>query len=72
MGGGPEHLLCVLPFPEPKELFERIRKHHPNIQITYRNLSHVDYDGVKEVPKGPGVYELSCPIQLRGTNIGIR
>ncbi|MCJ1283660.1 hypothetical protein MMC26_002991 [Xylographa opegraphella] len=46
MGGGPdktpEHLLCTLPFPEPKAVLDRIRKNHPQIQITYRDLSHQD------------------------------
>jgi len=42
MGGGPEstteHLLFILPFPEPTETVERIKKNHPQIDITYRNL----------------------------------
>ncbi|MCJ1417051.1 hypothetical protein MMC32_003390 [Xylographa parallela] len=46
MGGGPdqepEHLLCTLPFPEPKAILDRIRKNYPHIQITYRDLSHQD------------------------------
>ncbi|MCJ1316697.1 hypothetical protein MMC15_002018, partial [Xylographa vitiligo] len=46
MGGGPdkttEHLLCTLPFPEPKAILDRIRKNYPDIQITYRDLSHQD------------------------------
>ena len=41
MGGGPdskpEHLLVILPFEEPTEIFERIRKNHPNIKITFIN-----------------------------------
>jgi len=57
MGGGPEstteHLLFILPFPEPTEIVERIKKNHPQIDITYRNLSFVNFeDGVKEIPKG--------------------
>jgi len=57
MGGGPEstteHLLFILPFPEPTETVERIKKNHPQIDITYRNLSFVNFeDGVKEIPKG--------------------
>ncbi|KAL9136324.1 MAG: hypothetical protein Q9175_002469 [Cornicularia normoerica] len=42
MGGGPdakpEHLLVILPFKEPTEVFDRIRKNHPNIKITFRSL----------------------------------
>ncbi|MCJ1396968.1 hypothetical protein MMC11_000160 [Xylographa trunciseda] len=46
MGGGPEkkpeHLLCTLPFPEPKAILDRIRKSFPHLSITYRDLSHQD------------------------------
>lgn len=57
MGGGPEptteHLLIILPFPEPTEIVERIKKNHPHIDITYRNLTFVNFeDAVKEIPKG--------------------
>ena len=57
MGGGPEpateHLLIILPFPEPTKLVERIKKNHPQFVITYKNLSFVNFeDGVKEIPKG--------------------
>lgn len=59
MGGGPEtkpeHLLFILPFPEPTGILERIKKNHPQIDITYRNLSFVNFeDGMKELPKGGG------------------
>lgn len=44
MGGGPdpkpEHLLVVIPFPEPTAIFERIKKNHPNISITYRSSAN--------------------------------
>lgn len=44
MGGGSknEHLLCTLPFPESKAIVDRIKKNHPGITITYRDLSHQD------------------------------
>ncbi|MCJ1437100.1 hypothetical protein MMC27_006485 [Xylographa pallens] len=46
MGGGPdqkpEHLLCTLPFPEPKAILDRIRKNYPHMKVTYRDLSHQD------------------------------
>lgn len=41
MGGGPdpkpEHLLVIIPWREPTAIFERIKKNHPNISITYRS-----------------------------------
>ena len=57
MGGGedpkPENLLVILPFPEPVDIFERIRKNHPHIQITFRRLAFGTFDeGLKEIPKG--------------------
>lgn len=49
MGGGPatpppsgdsstpqEELLFLLPYPEPKELIDRIRKHFPKLKVTYQ------------------------------------
>lgn len=55
MGGGtkPEHLLFILPFPEPTEIFERIKRNHPHIKITYQNLRFVKFEnGLKKVPRG--------------------
>ena len=57
MGGGegpkPENLLVILPFPKPVDTFERIRKNHPQIQITFRRLAFGTFDeGLKEIPKG--------------------
>ena len=62
MGGGPdpkpEHLLAILPFAEPTAIFDRIRKKHPNIKVSYHNLAFADtvWKGLKSVPKG----ELIC------------
>ena len=41
MGGGPpkDHLLCVLPQPEPKEILDELRKKFPSIEISYRDIS---------------------------------
>ena len=41
MGGGPakEHLLCLLPGPEPKEMLDTLRKRFHNIEITYHQSS---------------------------------
>ena len=57
MGGGPaekpEHLLAILPFPEPTAILDRIRKNHPHIQITFRHLQFGTFDeGLQHIPKG--------------------
>ena len=56
MGGGPkpEHLLVILPFREPVENLERIKRKHPNIEITFRSLRFTDtpWKGVEDIPKG--------------------
>jgi len=58
MGGGPgakpEHMLVVVPFEEPTAIFDRIRKKHPHIKITYRNLSfnETPWKGTQEIPRG--------------------
>ncbi|EON64329.1 hypothetical protein W97_03560 [Coniosporium apollinis CBS 100218] len=54
MGGGPaDKMLIVLPFPEPKAIIDRIRKQHPNIEITFVHLkfAEVAWKTYKEVPK---------------------
>jgi hypothetical protein len=33
-----ETLLCILPFPEPKALLDRLRKKHPHVKILYREM----------------------------------
>ncbi|KAI4182452.1 MAG: hypothetical protein L6R41_005963 [Letrouitia leprolyta] len=40
MGGGfkPEHLLVILPFTAPTAIFDRIRRNHPHVKITYHQL----------------------------------
>ena len=57
MGGGPsakpEHLLVILPFPEPTAIFERIKRNHPRLTITFRRLAFGTFDqGLQEIPKG--------------------
>ena len=57
MGGGgpkPEHLLVILPFREPVEELERIKRKHPNIEVTFRSLRFTDtpWKGIEEIPKG--------------------
>ena len=49
----PEHLLAILPFPEPTGVFDGIREKHPHITITYRHLVFSTFDnGLQDVPKG--------------------
>jgi len=58
MGGGPdlkqEHMLAILPFAEPTAIFDRIRKNHPNIKISFHSVTFAEtvWKGLKEVPKG--------------------
>ncbi|KAI9789468.1 MAG: hypothetical protein M1816_006010 [Peltula sp. TS41687] len=40
MAGRREHLLVILPWEEPKEQLERIRKNHPDIDVTYHRLEY--------------------------------
>jgi len=37
MGGGPakEHLLCVLPWPEPKDILSNLRQRFPGLELSY-------------------------------------
>lgn len=39
MGGGPDHLLILLPQPEPTEFINALRKKFHNITITYREVT---------------------------------
>ena len=34
-----EHLLCLVPFPEPKAIIDRIRQQFPNLKVTYKQSS---------------------------------
>jgi len=59
MGGGPdhkpEHLLIIIPFPEPTEILNRIREKFPYITITYKSLQFVEshsWKGAEEIPEG--------------------
>ena len=49
----PEHLLAILPFPEPTGVFDKIREKYPHITITYRHLVFTSFDnGLQDVPQG--------------------
>ncbi|KAI4242077.1 MAG: hypothetical protein L6R42_011112, partial [Xanthoria sp. 1 TBL-2021] len=55
MGGGPkksEHLLVILPFDPPNAIFDRIRRNHPHIKITFHQLlfSDVPWRARSQVP----------------------
>ncbi|KAL8702765.1 MAG: hypothetical protein Q9201_004066 [Fulgogasparrea decipioides] len=54
MGGGPkpEHLLVILPFNPPTTIFERIRRNHPYVKITFYQLHFTDtpWKGRHHVP----------------------
>ncbi|KXL46053.1 hypothetical protein M433DRAFT_66173 [Acidomyces richmondensis BFW] len=52
MGGGPDHLLILLPQPEPAEIINGLRKKFPNIKITYREVTF----------HGPGTNDLTDPL----------
>ena len=69
MGGGPdpkpENLLVVVPVPVPSHIIERIKKKHPNINVTVRNTQLTDTPWEPTgIPKGwtPGSndFELDC------------
>ncbi|KAL8665271.1 MAG: hypothetical protein Q9168_007734 [Polycauliona sp. 1 TL-2023] len=44
MGSGPEseHLLVILPFDSPDAIFDRIRRNHPRIKITFHQIRFTD------------------------------
>ncbi|GAB7364110.1 hypothetical protein MBLNU230_g4662t1 [Neophaeotheca triangularis] len=46
MGGGPakDHLLCALPFPEPTDQINQLRKKFPEIDITYHQSTESNPD----------------------------
>lgn len=58
MGGGhdvkPEHLLIIIPYNEPTTIIERIKKNHPNIKITFRQLHVTDtlWKAATAIPPG--------------------
>jgi hypothetical protein len=55
-----EHVICTLPFPNDKSvagILERIKKNHPQVQITYRDLSHQEpFAKDSSVPDGMTVH----------------
>ena len=48
-----EHLLCLLPFPEPTAIADRIKKRYPRLKITYHQFSlKVDWKKEEDLPNG--------------------
>ena len=39
------HLLCTIPFPEPKPIIERIRQTYPNLNVTFTQPGERVSDG---------------------------
>jgi hypothetical protein len=35
-----EHILCLLPFPEDTKVLDSIRKKHPNVEFTYKQIRY--------------------------------
>jgi hypothetical protein len=54
-----EVLLCLLPFPEPKDIMERIRNAHPKVKIIYRSIYFKG--GISNVTESPpdGQFDLN-------------
>ena len=54
MGGGPKPELVIMPFEEPTKIFDRIRKNHPNIKITFKSLlfTNTPWIGKEAIPEG--------------------
>ena len=47
------HLLCAIPFPEPTEVTDRIRRRFPRLRITYRSSQlSVNWDKERLLPDG--------------------
>jgi hypothetical protein len=49
-----EHILCLLPFPENTELLGEIKKKHPNVEFTYKQITYALGKGldIQTVPDG--------------------
>ena len=65
------HLLCAMPFPEPKQVIERIRHRFPRLKVTYTSSRlNVDWENGIVLPEGMNVplYDYTsgadnCPIE---------
>lgn len=72
MGGGPdpkpEHLLVLIPFAEPTAIFERIKKNHPHIRISYYNMLIKDTPWESDDEKIPKGKQTSVAVASRSSN----
>ena len=49
----PNHLLITVPFPEPKEAVEALRKKHPQWKVTYLEMKDPNpMSGKHDIPDG--------------------
>ena len=46
------HLLCLLPFPEPIAITDRIKKKYPGLKLTYYQFSPMDAKEDNAMPDG--------------------
>lgn len=66
MGGGlkNEKLLCILPWPEPKENIARIREKYPGLEIEYIQQAYVPGKLHAGIPEGEKRTALGSDLQL--------
>jgi hypothetical protein len=61
-----EHILCILPFPEPTEILRNIQKKHPQVEFTYIlqpiTASRAWNTDAKDIPDGTESVALSQTI----------
>jgi hypothetical protein len=59
-----ERVLCILPFPEPTELIEKIEKKHPNVKFLYHTLAWKPSE-----PLAQAEIDKNCSYSLTPTHI---
>ena len=54
-----QHVLCALPYPEPKDLTSRLQEQFPNLKVTYKQITNIN---VAETDQdlAEGTEELTC------------
>jgi len=56
-----EHIVCILPFPEPTEILKSIQKKHPNVTFNYINLQYSAKILTNVIPDGMFLPSLPTP-----------
>jgi hypothetical protein len=58
-----EHILMTLPFPEPVEILDKLRKKHRSLKIVYRSIYvHRETFGPQDmVPDGKSTFPVRLP-----------